>query len=86
MELNSVYTLANVINESIMKGELDKSILEDLIIDIKVAPNILYGIDKEFYRLSHEDSTEGFKHTNKVNAKINAINFVFEAIEKKPTL
>lgn len=81
MELKNVYTIANSINESIMKGELDKSVLNDLVMTVKVAPNILYGIDKEFYRISHNDTTEGFKHTNKVVAKIDSINFVFESIE-----
>ena len=87
MELNSVYTLANVINESIMKNVLDKSILNDMVLTIKVAPNILYGIDKEFYRMSHDDNIEGFIHKDKVLAKINAINFVFESnnIEEKST-
>ena len=75
MELNDIYKFANAINEGIMKGEIDKEILNDMSIKVKVAPNILYGIDKEFYRMSHDDSIEGFEHTNKVVAKINAITF-----------
>lgn len=82
MELNDAYILSNIINEKINEGVLDKSVLDNLTVGVAVTPTILYGIDKEFYRISHDDSLEGFKHAPKVFAKIDGINFVFESVGK----
>lgn len=81
MELNDAYLIANVLNEKINDGTLNKDILNNITININVSPSILYGIDKEFYRISHEDSMEGFKHTSKIMARIDNINFVFSSKE-----
>lgn len=77
MELNDVYSIANAINESIMKGDIKPKTLEDFTIEVKVSPTILYGIDKEFYRLSHENDVSGFEHGDEVNAVIDNIKFRF---------
>ena len=81
MELNDAYLLANVLNEKINDGTLDKEILNNIAINVNVSPSILYGIDKEFYRISHDDSTEGFKHTAKVMARIDNVHFEFSSKE-----
>ena len=45
---------------------------------IKFITDILYGIDKEFYRLSHDDSTEGFEHKSEIKVKIDNVNFIID--------
>lgn len=79
MGLDEVYVLATILNDKINDGTLTKDILKDISIKINVTPSVLYSIDKEFYRISHNDSIEGFKHTNKVEAKIDNVSFVFES-------
>lgn len=81
MELNDAYLLTNILNEKINDGTLNKELLNNITIVVNVTPSILYGIDKEFYRISHEDSMEGFKHTQKVAARIDNVNFVFETMK-----
>lgn len=78
MDLNNVYALTNSINEEVVKGNLNKNDLNDIVISVLVEPNILYGIDKEFYRISHEGSSDGFTHTSEVRAKLDRINFIFK--------
>lgn len=74
MELNDIYDLANILSEAVMQGKLKPDVLEDMIIVAEVPSDILYGIDKEFFRLAHGD-TKGFKHTNEVKVTIDDINF-----------
>ena len=38
-------------------------------------PTVFYGIDKEFYYMTHNNSYEGFVHSEMVNAKINGVKF-----------
>ena len=62
MNLDNIYTISNAINEQIIEGKLEKGQLEDMYMHSQVNSDILHGIDKEFYRLSHDDSTERFEH------------------------
>lgn len=75
MDLNDVYNISNALIEKIEKGELKIKTLDNLTITISVAPHILYGIDKEFYRLTHDGETEGFVHKEEVEANINGVKF-----------
>ena len=83
MGVDEAYLLSNIINEKVNDGTLNKEVLENIVITVNVAPAILYGIDKEFYRISHEGTTEGFKHTSKVAARIDNVRFVFNSTEEK---
>ena len=56
MELRHIYKLSDIINESILENKIPKEILKDTVINVKVSPTTLYGIDKEFYRLTHDNS------------------------------
>lgn len=78
MDLNKVYAITNGINEEIIKGNISKTDLNDIVINILLSPEILYGVDKEFYRLSHDGSVDGFEHTLEVRAKLDGINFIFQ--------
>ena len=49
-----------------------------MYIHIQVNPDILYGIDKEFYRLSHDNSTEGFEHKSEIKVKLDSVNFIID--------
>lgn len=75
MELNDIYKISNAINDKIEQGELHKKVLGDLTIVVQVKPTILHGIDKEFYKLTHEGDTNGFVHSEEVNAVIDGIKF-----------
>lgn len=75
MELNDIYNISDALLEKIEKGELRKKTLDNLTITISVTPRILYGIDKEFYRITHDGETEGFKHQKEVEATINGVKF-----------
>ena len=79
MNLDNIYAISNAINEQIIQGKIKKEQLEDMY--IQVNPDILYGIDKEFYRLSHDDSTEGFEHKSEVKVKLDNVNFIIDLKE-----
>ncbi len=76
MELRHLYTLSESICEKISKEQLPEDILEDMEIRVFVPSLIFYGIDKEFYYITHNNSYNGFVHSDVVNAKINGVNFV----------
>ena len=80
MELNDVYKISDALIEKVEKGELPKKSLEEITIIIAVKPQILYGIDKEFYRITHDGDMEDFKHKDVVEANINGVKF--KIIEK----
>lgn len=75
MELRHIYKLADIINENIYSDVLPKSVLSDISITVDVSPTTSYGIDKEFYRLTHNDTENGFTHSKNINATISGVNF-----------
>lgn len=75
MELRHIYKISEIMNESIMKEKLPKEVLSDMTINIKVSPSTLYGIDKEFYCLTHNNSDEGFVHGGSIDAVIGNVKF-----------
>jgi hypothetical protein len=75
MELRHLYILSEMINDKIEKGELPMDILDKMEIKMIFSPTTFYGIDKEFYYLTHNSSYEGFVHSEVVNAKINGVKF-----------
>lgn len=77
MDLDSAYQIANILNEKIMEGIIDKTLLSQFVITVKVSPEKLYGIDKEFYRISHDGDLENFEHSNEVSATIDGVKFNF---------
>lgn len=81
MELRHIYNIATTLNNAFNSDELVGGDINDLEIEIKVSPTTLFGIDKEFYRQTHNGSTDGFKHNKKVNAIIDNVHFVL--IEKE---
>lgn len=84
MELRHIYTLSELIREKIDKDDLPKDVMDKMEITMKFPPITFYGIDKEFYYMTHNNSYEGFVHSEVVNATINGIKFVLlpETIEK----
>jgi hypothetical protein len=75
MELRHLYTLSETICEKIDSKELPKDILENMEIKVIVPSPTFYGIDKEFYYLTHNRDYGGFVHSEVVNAKINGVKF-----------
>ena len=85
MELRHLYILSEMIVDKINKEELPTDILDNMEIKLKFNPATFYGIDKEFYYLTHNNTYNGFVHSEVVNAKINGIKFNIhsEQTEKK---
>lgn len=77
MDLNNVYSVVNILNEAVVKGVIEKKVLKEMTISVNVSPSILFGIDKEFYKMSHDNSLDGFVHTNKVYATIDNVRIEF---------
>jgi hypothetical protein len=75
MELRDLYTLSEIICEKVDKEELPSDLLENMEIKMVFKPTVFYGIDKEFYYLTHNSSYNGFVHSEVVNAKINGVKF-----------
>ena len=75
MELRHIYKLADIINESILEEKLPKDVRNDITIVVNVSPTTAYGIDKEFYRLTHDNSDEGFVHSKDIDASISNVKF-----------
>lgn len=84
MELRHLYTLSELIHEKIEKDELPYDILEKMEIKMLFRPVTFYGIDKEFYYMTHNNSYDGFVHSEVVNATINGIRFkIMSEVEEK---
>lgn len=84
MELRHIYKLADIINENILTDKLPKSILTDLSITVDVSPTTSYGIDKEFYRMTHNNNEKGFVHSKNIDATISGVSFnIREKMEKR---
>lgn len=75
MELRHLYTLSELIKNKIESEDLPDDILNRMEIKIVFPPTTFYGIDKEFYYLTHDSSYEGFVHSDVVNARINGVKF-----------
>ena len=76
MELRHLYMIANAINEEIRIKTIPKDAKADMEITVEVTPTTFYGIDKEFYYMTHNNSYEGFEHSKKlVTATIDGIKF-----------
>lgn len=76
MELRHLYKLSELIKENVDNGNLPKEIFTDMEISLQFNPQTYYGIDKEFYYMTHNKSYEGFVHSeNLVTATVNSIKF-----------
>lgn len=75
MELRHIYKLSDIINESILEEKLPKDIRNDITIVVNVSPTTAYGIDKEFYRLTHDNNDDGFVHSKDIDASISNVKF-----------
>ena len=76
MELRHLYMLSELIKDKIDKNELPDELSDNMEIILKYDPVTFYGIDKEFYYMTHNKSYEGFIHSEEeINAKVNGINF-----------
>ena len=76
MELRHLYSLSELICEKIEKGDFPKEMKDDIEIIMQFNPITFYGIDKEFYYLTHSNSYDGFEHSkDMVTATVNGIKF-----------
>lgn len=75
MGLRDLYTLSETIRDKINNNDLPEEILDKMEIKMVFKPTVFYGIDKEFYYMTHNNSYEGFVHSEMVNAKINGVKF-----------
>lgn len=76
MELRHLYKLSEIICEKIENGELPNEMKDDMQVTMEFIPSTYYGIDKEFYYMTHNNSYEGFVHSpNLVTATVNGIKF-----------
>lgn len=76
MELRHLYTLSEIISNNIDKNILPEEIKDNIEITMTFSPTTFYGIDKEFYYITHNNSYEGFEHSQDlVTATVNGIKF-----------
>ena len=87
MELRHLYKLSELIKENVDHGNLPKEILTDMEISLQFNPQTYYGIDKEFYYMTHNKSYEGFVHSeNLVTATVNSVKFnILPKVKKEET-
>ena len=82
MSLRDIYTLSEIIHIKTKVGDLPNEILNNMEIKLEFDPATFYGIDKEFYYMTHKNSYEGFIHSQVVKANVNGVNFVIVPKEK----
>ena len=84
IDLNAIYAIASAINELGDKGEVDfHDIDESVVVGIEVPAPIHHGIDKEFYRATHDGNTEGFEHLDSpIEACISGVRFIITTKEQ----
>ena len=76
MELRHIYILSDCINDKIKDRTFPSNIKNDMEISISVSQPTFYGIDKQLYYMTHDNSYEGFEHTNTyITACIDGIKF-----------
>jgi len=85
MELRHLYTLSEYIRQKVDLDELPKDMLEKMEIKLFFNPTTFYGIDKEFYYLTHNKTYNGFVHSDVVNATINGVKFLILPEQKETT-
>ena len=82
MELRDLYILSELIRKNVDNGDLTPEVLEKAEIHITFTPITFYGVDKEFYYMTHNNSYDGFSHSDIVNATINGVKFNITAEEQ----
>ena len=76
MELRDLYKLSELIKENVDNGNLPQEMVKDMEISLQFNPSTYYGIDKEFYYMTHNNSYDGFVHSeNLVTATVNSVKF-----------
>ena len=87
MELRDLYKLSELIKENVDNGNLPQEMVKDMEISLQFNPQTYYGIDKEFYYMTHNKSYEGFVHSeNLVTATVNSVKFnILPKVKKEET-
>ena len=87
MELRDLYKLSELIKENVDNGNLPQEMVKDMEISLQFNPSTYYGIDKEFYYMTHNKSYEGFVHSeNLVTATVNSVKFnILPKVKKEET-
>lgn len=76
MNLKDIYKLSEIIRKNVEDETLPQDIFDNMEIILKFDPTIYYGIDKEFYYLTHNNSYEGFVHSEDlVTANVDGLKF-----------
>ena len=84
MELRHLYMLSELIKDKIDKKDLPDELSDNMEIILKYDPVTYYGIDKEFYYMTHNNSYNGFVHSeDEINAVVNDIKFKILPIKKE---
>lgn len=78
MELRHIYKLSEEIGNLFNSDEMIGANSDDILVEVNLTPQTLYAIDKEFYRMTHNGETEGFNHSDVIEAKIGNINFLLK--------
>jgi hypothetical protein len=79
MGLKDIYELAEIIQKNIEKNNLPKELVDNMVIELSFSPTIYYGIDKEMYYLTHDNSYKVFEHSKDfITASVNNIKFKIE--------
>lgn len=76
MELRHIYMMADMVNDKIKDKSFPTNAKKDIEIHVTVSQPTFYGIDKQLYFETHNNSYEGFEHTGTmINACIDGVNF-----------
>lgn len=81
--LNEIYAISEIFNKAVEDGVLKKSMLKEITINLDVEPSILYGIDKELYYISHDETYDGFVHNEEVDIDLYHVKFKIRSIKTK---
>ena len=84
MELRHIYTIAMNLKNIFDTDDLVGADISDIELNVKLSPSTLYGIDREFYRQTHDGSIDGFVHNKKIDANIDNVHFVLTEKENSP--
>lgn len=86
MDLNAIYEVARAVNKladdgSIRYDDIDRA----MVITIEVDGARHYGIDKELYRRTHNNSDEGFVHSEEpIEVNLFGVHFLIKMKKEKP--
>lgn len=79
MELRDIYKISDIVKREISDGNLTPDVARDMEITLRFDGPTYFGIDKEFYYMTHGNSYEGFVHSeDMVTATIDGIKFVLK--------